>query len=107
MKLVIDPMPALREVATLRVNEYFNTQAINNVHRDLAHAQKREWAKSGQLDKLAPEATLRGIQPEDLATLIISKTDTAADRELRRQTILLRIAAATTPAELDAASQIG
>jgi hypothetical protein len=107
MKLVIDPMPALREVATLRVNEYFNTLAINNVHRDQAHAQKREWAKSGQLDKLAPEATLRGMQPNDFATVIASKSDAAADRELWRQTILLRIAAAQTPEELDAASQIG
>jgi hypothetical protein len=107
MKLTIDPMPLLRDVATQRINEAFNTDAVRNIHRDQAHAQKREWVISGQLDKLAPEAALRGMQPADLATVIAGKSDAVADRELQRQTILLRIAAAKTPAELDAASQIG
>ncbi len=98
MKLNLDPMPALKAERKLRVNDAFGK--IGNQHLDQAYAQKREWAKSLD-DRLLPEAELRGVSVEKLAELILSKPDTVAVREEKRQRILAKIEKAKTPAELE------
>jgi hypothetical protein len=96
----LDPMPFLRQAMKDRVNAGFSTSAASTLHADQAHTQKRAWAEV-QDQRLKPEADLRGISVADLAALILSKPDTIAERELRRQQIMMRIEAATTPQELD------
>lgn len=98
MKLTIDPMPALRASRKERVNANFNSLA--NMHVEQAHAQKRLWAAT-QDDRLKPEADLRGITVAELSAMILAKPDVVAERELRRQRIMMAIEAAKTPAELD------
>lgn len=102
MKLTLDPMPALRAVAITKINAIFNTLAAP--HIDAAHAEKRKAAAVGAPfpDWFIAEATLRRITPDALAALIASKPDNVGARELSRQQALAAIAAATTPAELDA-----
>ena len=102
MKLNLDPMPALRAVAVTKINATFNTLAAP--HIDAAHAEKRKAAAAGAPypDWFTAEATLRGITPEALAVLIADKPDNIGERELARQQALAAIAAATSPAELDA-----
>lgn len=95
-------MPALIAARKQKVNENFNTIAMQNAHREQAHAQKWIWAEKLDHDRLRPEAELRGITTTELASLILSKPDAAAERELQRQQIMQRIEAATTPDELDA-----
>jgi hypothetical protein len=97
----LDPMPALRQARADAVNRSFNTVAADNLQRDQAHAQKRLWATTND-PRLAPEAGLRGITIAELSALILSKPDTAAEREMHRQTIMKRIDQAQTPADLDA-----
>lgn len=101
MILTIDPMPALRIAKAFEVDNRFNTIATNNLHRDHAYAQKRQWAMTND-NKLSNEAALRGITIPELSALILSKPDIVADRELRRQQIKKRIDDAKTPEELDA-----
>lgn len=102
MKLTLDPMPALRTVAVTKINAIFNTLAAP--HIDAAHAEKRKAAAAGAPypDWFSAEATLRGITPDALAALITIKPDNVGARELARQQALAAIAAAKTPAELDA-----
>lgn len=102
MKLTIDPMPALRAVAVIKINAQFNTQA--QPHIDAAHAEKRKVAAAGSPypDWFVAEAELRGISAADLAALIASKPDGIGAREIERQRRLAAIDAAKTPAELDA-----
>lgn len=77
---------------------------------DAIHVRKREIAtavKAGETppDSFAQEASLRSITPEQLADIVLSKPCpiTAADeRELKRQRMLLAVAAATTPDAIDA-----
>lgn len=94
-------MPAMRATKIDQVNAACNDMALQNAHRDVAHAQKRQWAATNDA-RLQPEADLRGLTVEELAALILSKPDEPAARELRRQTKLAAIAASKTPAELDA-----
>lgn len=100
MRLSVDPMPALRAARKERINAAFNAAAAHTAHLDQAYAQKREWAKA-QDARLTPEAELRGITVAELSDLILSKSDTLAERELRRQSILAKIEKAKTPAELE------
>jgi hypothetical protein len=95
----IDPMVTLRAKRKEAVNRNFATLA--NAHVDQAHALKKQWATS-DLDRLQDEATLRGITKEQLAEIILTKSDAVAARELERQKIMIQIDAATTPAELAA-----
>lgn len=92
----------MKAAAVDTVNAHFNTLALNNVHRDAAHAQKREWAR-GDTSKLAGEATLRGTTADTLAAIILAKPDNVGEREHLRQLSLLQVEAAKTPADLDAA----
>lgn len=101
MKITINPMPGLKAAKIIRVNENFNNIALGSLNREQAHAQKRVWAGTNDT-RLKPEADLRGISVDALAEIILSKPDTATDRELHRQTIMLRIEAAQTPEELNA-----
>jgi hypothetical protein len=101
MKITVDPMPGLKLDKLRRVNENFNTKAMESLHRDQAHAQKRLWAQTND-PALAPEATMRGITVEELSAIILSKPNAGAERELQRQTIMKKIEQAQTPAELDA-----
>lgn len=109
MKLSIDPMPAYRDGATVKVNAHFTNLASLVAMREAAWTRKRQIAEvvkgGANGDALAQEAALRGMTTGALADLILSKPDPSmlADaRELQRQTALLAIDAAKTPAELDA-----
>lgn len=109
MKIVTDPMPAYRAGAVAEVNARFVQQAANVAMQESVWRRKREIAEAvqagGDVALLAPEAALRGLSVAQLVTLILSKPDPATlsdARELRRQTALLAIDAAKSPAELDA-----
>jgi hypothetical protein len=101
MKLTLDPMPALRMSAKAKVNLHFN--GLAQPHRDAAHAMKRTAADAGAPFPgwFAAEADLRGVTPVALASMIASKPDTVAERELHRQRVMAAVDAAKTPAELD------
>lgn len=114
MKLTLDVMPALRRARVEAVNRSFNAIAAEQLHRDQAHAAKRAEASAivagvasadpfGPVasDEFAAEAALRNIAVIELAQLVLSKPNEAAQRELRRQQIMARIEAAATPADLD------
>lgn len=101
MKITVnDPMIVLRQAKAAAVNRNFNTIAMESLHVDQAHAQKRILAATGD-PRLKAEADLRGISVEELSALILSKPDNAAARELHRQTIMKRIDDAQTPEELN------
>lgn len=110
MKLNGSPMTLLRADASRRIDAHFAQIAHTNAHRDHAHKIKREVADSvitgGPVpDVFAQEAALRGLPPVELARTIIDKTNTSPDtierRELRRQTAMLDIAGAPTPAAVN------
>src|SRR5262245_5508868 len=98
MKLIIDPMPAARQARKDAVNASFDRAAQSHVAQ--AHAMKRLWAEA-QDARLKPEADLRGISVSELSAMILAKPDAFAERELRRQQIMLAIEAAQTLQELD------
>ncbi|MCB1393241.1 hypothetical protein [Nitrobacter sp.] len=102
MKLILDPMPALRRDAKSKVNMHFNNLA--QTHRDAAYAMKRATAGAGAPfpDWFMQEAELRRITATALASLILSKPDVLSQRELRRQRVMLTLDNAKTPAEIDA-----
>ncbi|WP_316214283.1 hypothetical protein [Bradyrhizobium sp. SZCCHNR2032] len=101
MKLTLDPMPVLRQAKADEVTMRFNQMAAARTHTDQAYAQKRAWAEVCDA-RLQPEAELRGMTVLELAAAILAKPDTVAARELQRVQLLRRIAASTTPAELNA-----
>lgn len=109
MKLVIDPMPALRNEATDKINARY----LNLIRADLAkrtvHQRKAEQARAvltGDVaSTFAAEAELRGLKVEDFANLVLSKAkagDGYNEVELMRQRALLAVETATTPAEIEA-----
>lgn len=102
MKISLDPMPAQRARAVSRVNMFFN--GLAQPHREAAWARKREIAKAGAPypEWFNGEAELRGISAETLAAIVLEKRDPVEDRELRRQRLLVRIAAAKKPTEIEA-----
>lgn len=105
MRIVVDPMPALRAAAVAKVNERYNWLASQNLHRDAAHAHKRAVANSvvngtEPPAEFADEAALRSITSRAFAEIVTSKPNEAAQRELARQTELLAIEAATHPDQL-------
>lgn len=109
MKLTLDPMPARRAGAAGKVNEFFANRYPIVAQRALAHRRKAEQAAGvlagGKATAgFAAEASMRGMTIADFASLVASKAgaDALDDMELRRQTALLAIDAAQTPAELDA-----
>lgn len=102
----VDPMPAIRKAAMATVDGLFNHLAHEHLHRDHAHASKRSIARlvvagGAPTPEFMAEATVRGATPTDLASLILSKPDKHAGRELARQKIMLKIDHAATPAEVD------
>jgi hypothetical protein len=105
MRIVADPMPALRAAAVAKVNERYNYLAGQNGHRDQAHFLKRILAaqiiEGGFVpSEFAEEAMLRNVTPLALAQDIVSRPNATAQRELARQTELLAIEAATHPDQL-------
>jgi hypothetical protein len=98
-------MPLFREAARNKVDLHFNELAKSNPHRDAARQSKRLAAQrllAGQsVTSLDVEASLRGITSQDLAQLILSKPDELQERENARQQLFVKIAAASTPQELD------
>jgi hypothetical protein len=96
MKINLSPMIKLRAEATERVNQYFNSFALNEAHRSLAYRRKIEIASSVVSGGAAPaafteEAKLRGIVVEALAQLVLSKRSAVDDRELDRQKTMILI----------------
>ncbi|MGB3490779.1 MAG: hypothetical protein WBA62_22040 [Xanthobacteraceae bacterium] len=109
MKVALDPFPDSKAAAIARVNAYFGGLAATAAMKEAAWKRKRSLAeavKAGDAGTaLTDEAALRNLTVQAFADLILSKPDPAAfadARELRRQTALLAIDAAKTPAELDA-----
>lgn len=101
-KIEFDLMSVLIAERKERVNKAFAQRATEDLHRDLAHAQKLQWAYSLD-DRLQREANLRGISITQLRDMILAKaSDAIADREYQRQQIMARIEACRTPDELDA-----
>ncbi|ETR75922.1 hypothetical protein X566_20210 [Afipia sp. P52-10] len=105
----IDPMPALRVSATLKINADFNRRASETLHRDHAYRRKREVAnavlRGEQLEPkhaFAREAEMRGVTLIDLAAIVAAKPDAIDEREARRQELLIAIDQAATPDELAA-----
>lgn len=97
----IDPMLAMRAAKIQAVNERFNRIAADNLHRDRAHAMKRQWAVSCQDSRLQSEADLRGISVAALSAVILSKPDNEAAREVERQRLMSRIDLAAVPTDFD------
>lgn len=105
MRIGSNPMPALRAIATGKVNERYNRLAAQNVHRDAAHAWKRSVAPAVLAGADAPaefaaEASILGMSIDEFASLIARKPNEAAKRELDRQTELRAIALAERPDQL-------
>jgi hypothetical protein len=111
MKLVLNPMPALRTQAKRYANESANRLAGVEQHRDQAHMRKREvarWAVDGQSvpPEFEEEAALRGMTTLAFAQDILARAASEIDaRELRRQKLHMAIEAAATPAEIDVIMQ--
>jgi hypothetical protein len=98
------------DAATAQINSHFASIAAAEAHRDQAHRHKRATAAqvmSGvalpEDHPFAQEACLRGLPPEELARDVLGKPDHFSARELKRQKLLLAVAAAKTPADIDAA----
>jgi hypothetical protein len=101
MRITIDPMPLAKAAKKAAVNRAFSLIAAEELHLDLAYAQKRDWAINDR-QRLKPEALLRKVTTDELAEAILSKSDLVAEREARRQRIMKRIDDATTIEELEA-----
>jgi hypothetical protein len=111
MKIALSSNMAKRiDDARDQINAHFVSLSAQSAALDAIHMRKREIAsevKPGEAapDALAQEAALRGITPEQLADLILSKPcpiAAADERELERQRMLLTVESATTPSAIDA-----
>jgi len=108
MRVALDPFPDRKTAAVAAVNQYFAGVAAAAAMQEAAWTRKRDIARRASSDRtqnFESEATLRGLSSDEFAALVLSKPDPAqlaGARELRRQTALLAIDAAKTPAELDA-----
>lgn len=109
MKLVIDPMPTLRNEATDKINaRYLNLIRADLVKRTV-HQRKAEQARAALAGNVEPtfaaEADLRGLKVEEFSNLVLNKAkadDGYNEIELMRQRALLAVEAAATPAEIEA-----
>lgn len=107
MRVSLDPFPDRKTAAIARVNAHFASVAASVAMQESAWMRKRDIARRASNDRtydFGSEARLRGLSSDQFADLILSKPDPAAladARELQRQTALLAIDAAKTPAELD------
>lgn len=110
MRLEFDPMAKPRAACVEKVNARFAAMESAATHKERVYIRKREIAASvmegvrlADDHPFAEEARLRGLPQEEFARDVIYKPDvsSAADaRELERQRILLRLAAAKEPEEL-------
>lgn len=108
VRLDVTPMPKLIERGVKAVNRHFAKISAKEAHRDSAHRRKREvanqvWNRGPVPASFAKEAELRGVTPLDLAFQIKDLPDAMDERELARQTVLIEIENAETPAEIDQA----
>lgn len=106
MKLIIDPMPVLRQAKADEITMRFNKLAAGNAHTDAAYAHKRLVAAavaagSAPTAELQAEACMRKMTALELARLILAKPNVVAQRELQRQELLARVTVALTPGELE------
>lgn len=106
MKLIIDPMPALRAKAVDEINMHFARRFAGMKHT--VHLRKAEQARQALTGDVAPtfaaEAGLRGLSVADFAHLVLAKEaegDGWDAAELERQRALLAVEAAQTPGEID------
>lgn len=107
MKLCFDPMSTLRANATATINDAANARALADLHRNQAHAWKRETAAAvaagAELDAdhpFAGEAALRGLSLAEFAELILAKPVETDMLELARQRHLLALETVATPDEV-------
>lgn len=107
MRFDLDPLAPVRAGAVSDVNAAFNAAALADLHRNQAHAWKRETAAAvaagDELDAdhpFAGEAALRGLSLAEFAELILAKPVETDTLELARQRHLLAIETAATPDEV-------
>lgn len=110
MRLEFDPMTKPRAACVAKVNAHFAALELAAAHKERVYIRKREIAwnimegvRLADDHPFVEEARLRGLPQEEFARDVINKPDvsSAADgRELHRQRILLRLAAAKAPDEL-------
>lgn len=103
----IDTMASARVEKAEQVNAMFDRLASASPHREASHPMKRAVAMAVEAGSEPPaefeaEATARGMTPAALAALILSKTDTLAQREWTRQQMMLKIDAAASLQDLEA-----
>jgi hypothetical protein len=101
MKIQINPMPQLILRAERRINFYKVAQL-----QDFAHDRKRQLAQAvlageAPTDEFVRAAEIEGIDVETLAGVIVSKPDVMMEAENARRELIVRVRAATTPAELE------
>jgi hypothetical protein len=101
MKIQINPMPQLILRAERRINFYKVAQL-----QDFAHDRKRQLAQTvlageAPTDEFVRAAEIEGIDVETLAGVIVSKPDVMMEAENARRELIVRVRAATTPAELE------
>lgn len=110
MKLSMDPMARLRADAVEKIDSRFAEREIAALYKEGVYTRKRTVAQAIANGERLPnnhpfvaEAALRGLPQEQFAQEILAKPDVAgaADaRELLRQNALIKIKAATSPAEI-------
>jgi hypothetical protein len=101
MKIQINPMPQLILRAERRINFYKVARL-----QDFAHDRKRQLAQAvlageAPTDEFVRAAEIEGIDVETLAGVIVSKPDVMMEAENARRELIVRVRAATTPAELE------
>lgn len=107
MRLDASFIQTARSRAVTEVNHLYNLLAAKNQHRDAAHANKRIVAKAiidgGEApEEFRLEAEMNGMEPSELASIILSKPNEAGFRELERQKTMKRIENMTSIPEIEA-----
>jgi hypothetical protein len=105
MILNIDPMPMLRADAEKKVNNHFNSIGAVNAQQDAEHTLKRREAEKIAIGMepsadFSSMATVEGMTPTTLASVILTKPDDVAQRAIQRRKAILAVRAAKIPAEL-------
>jgi hypothetical protein len=105
MKISLDPLKQFKQEAESRVEGYFNRLASSSVQKTQEHELKRREAQNvldGKLSGLLEaEALFTNTTSAELAAVILSKPNEAAERALQRRKAILGIRHATTRAEID------
>jgi hypothetical protein len=107
VKIVLDPIPIGRKNTKDQINNFFVSEAMLDIHREISWRRKKQIAQQvidggAAVSEFNTEASLRSLSCIDFAKLVLSKPDPIDARELSRQTALLAVDSSTTLAELSA-----